>query len=208
MVSGSMAALDIKTRLLARPWVYRLWQAPFAEQKLAPVYSHNDLRTVRRVLDVGCGPGTNARHFLHTDYVGMDWNASYIAAARKRHRGTFLVADVTHFHAPAGWRFDFILLNSFLHHISDHDSHRILAHLATLLSEDGHIHILDLVIPARASLAKLLARLDRGKFPRTPPHWRDLFTRHYQPLVFEPFTLRAAHVSLWHMVYFKGRAGS
>ena len=37
-------------RLLGQSWAYRLWQAPFAEQKLAPVFAHNDLSTVRRVL--------------------------------------------------------------------------------------------------------------------------------------------------------------
>ena len=49
--------------LLESPWVYRVWQAPFAERKLAPLFAHNDVSTVRRGLDVGCGPGTNARHF-------------------------------------------------------------------------------------------------------------------------------------------------
>ena len=44
-----------------RVTAYRLWQAPFAEKKLEPLRRHNDLSTIRRVLDVGCGPGTNTR---------------------------------------------------------------------------------------------------------------------------------------------------
>ena len=64
-------------RLFEVPWVYRAWQAPFAEQKLAPVMRHNVMGAVRRVLDVGCGPGTNAPHFEGLDYLGLDINPDY-----------------------------------------------------------------------------------------------------------------------------------
>src|SRR5437867_13058439 len=73
---------------------YRLWQAPFADKKLAPLFAHNDLRAVRRVLDVGRGPGTNTRHFGHADYVGVDINPRYIAYAQRRSGRAFLVAGV------------------------------------------------------------------------------------------------------------------
>jgi cyclopropane fatty-acyl-phospholipid synthase-like methyltransferase len=48
---------------------YSLWQAPFAEKKLASILAHNDLRRVRRVLDVGSGLGTNTARFAHTYYL-------------------------------------------------------------------------------------------------------------------------------------------
>ena len=50
-------------RVMESPLVYRLWIAPFAEQKLRPILAHTDLSRVRRVLDVGCGPGTNTAIF-------------------------------------------------------------------------------------------------------------------------------------------------
>jgi len=49
------------------PLVYRVWIRTHAEKKLMPIMSYNDVGRVRRVLDVGCGPGTNAPHFSHTD---------------------------------------------------------------------------------------------------------------------------------------------
>lgn len=55
-----MRAIDL---LMENPRIYRLWQSPFAELKFAPILAHNDLRLVRRVLDVACGPRTNAHHF-------------------------------------------------------------------------------------------------------------------------------------------------
>ena len=184
---------------------YRLWQSPFAEKKLDPVRRHNDFGAARRVLDVGCGPGTNARHFAHADYLGLDINPEYVAYARRRYGDRFAVADVTRYESPAGRGFDWILVNSFLHHVSDSDARRILSHLATLLTDDGHVHILDLVMPERGGIARLLARWDRGDDPRPLEEWRRMFSEAFLPVAFDPFPLPLAGVTLWAMVYFKGR---
>ena len=186
------------------PWVYRMWQAPFQEQKLAPILRHNDLPSVRRVLDVGGGPGTNAPHFKGMDYLGVDINPEYVEQARARHGRRFEVADVTRWQVRDE-PFDFILVNSFFHHVGDEDSLRILAHLATLLTDDGRIHVLDLVLPPAPGVARLLARMDRGDHPRPLPAWEELLGRHFQADVFEPYDLSVAGVPLWKMVYFRGR---
>jgi hypothetical protein len=103
-------------------------------------------------------------------------------------------------------RFDLILANSLFHHIDTPSVRRILAHLATLLSDDGNVHVFDLVLPERASISRLLARADRGEYPRPLEVWRELFTSVFEPVVFEPYPLGAAGMTLWHMIYFKGRA--
>jgi SAM-dependent methyltransferase len=193
---------------LAKPMSYRLWQAPFAEAKFAPVRRHNDLATVRRVLDVGCGPGTNTGHFDDVDYLGIDINERYVAYASSHFGRPFLAADATEFRAPGGESFDFILVNSFLHHLPDEDVSTLLAHLGSIVSGDGAIHVLELELPARPSIAKLLARLDRGNYPRPLDSWRQLLAESFEPLVFEryPLTLPGpARLTLWNMVYFKGR---
>jgi SAM-dependent methyltransferase len=185
---------------------YRLWQAPFAERKFAPVLAHNDLSRVRRVLDVGCGPGTNTHHFASADYLGIDSNPGCIEYALRRHKRNFLLADVTRYTVAPGERFDFILLNSFLHHIDTAAALRLLAHLRTLVSDKGHVHILDLVLPERLSFARFLARIDRGRFPRSLAELRGLVTSVFEPEVFEPYRLTALGATLWNMVYFKGQA--
>jgi len=190
--------------LLEIPWVYRTWQAPFQNQKLAPVLRHNDLNRVRRVLDVGCGPGTNAPHFRGMEYLGLDINAEYVAEARRRYGMRFEVADVTRYEVD-DQPFDFILVNSFFHHVDDDDTDRILGHLATLLTSDGRIHVLDLVLPPTASPARVLARMDRGDHPRPLDAWRELLGRHFEADVFEPYDLGVGGVPLWKMVYFRGR---
>ena len=184
---------------------YRLWQATHAKQKLAPLLRHNDLGTARRVLDVGCGPGINTRLFSHTDYLGVDWNSRYIDYARRRYGRTFVTADVRTYEAPAGALFDFIFVNSFFHHIDLENTRAILRRLRGLLTSDGHIHIVDLVLPGSPGLANLLARWDRGDYPRRLEQWRTIFEETFEPVVFEPFPIRILGLTCWHKVYFKGK---
>jgi SAM-dependent methyltransferase len=193
-------------RVMEHTLAYRVWQAPFAERKLAPLFAHNDLSRTRRVLDVGCGPGTNTHHFAGADYLGIDFNPAYIESARRRHGREFLVADVTKYQVADDERFDLILANSLFHHIDTANTRRILAHLATLLSDDGHVHILDLVLPREPSVSRFLARADRGDYPRPLDEWRAIFGSAFETVVFEPYPLGAAGMTLWNMVYFKGRA--
>jgi SAM-dependent methyltransferase len=192
-------------RVMENTLAYRVWQAPFAERKLTPLTASGDVGRARRVLDVGCGPGTNTGMFSHAEYLGIDFNPAYIESARQRYGREFLVADVTKYEVPPDRRYDFILANSLFHHIDTVSTRRILAHLATLLSDDGHIHVFDLVLPERPSLSRFLARADRGGYPRALAEWREMFAEAFEPVAFEPYPLGAAGLTLWNMVYFKGR---
>lgn len=192
--------------VLEQPAVYRLWQAWHADQKFAPVLAHNDLSRVRRVLDVGCGPGTNAPLFAHADYFGIDINSAYIAEARRRYHRNFEVADAMTFKAPGNEPFDFILLNSFLHHIDLDGVRGILGHISSLLAPDGAVHILDLVLPERVGIAKAFARMDRGRFARALQEWRRLFSENLEPVLFQPYTLTVLGIKWLDMIYFKGAA--
>jgi SAM-dependent methyltransferase len=200
MKPGKLAA-----SLMDRVTAYRLWQAPFAEKKLEPFLRHGGAAAGSRVLDVGCGPGTNARHFAAMDYLGVDLNEAYVAHARRRYGDRFAVADVTREEIPGG-PFDCILVNSLLHHLATADVRALLARLASLLTPAGSVHILDLVMPERSSLARLLARWDRGDYPRPLAQWRALFAEAFAPEIFEPYPLGLFGMTLWHMVYFRGKA--
>src|SRR5207344_2174896 len=95
----------------------------------------------------------------------------------------------TTYAAPPGAAYDFILSNSFLHHIDTPDVRRILRHLATLLTPDGHLHLLDLVLPPKPSVGRLLARLDRGDHARPLDTWRMLIEEVLEPVLVEPYAL-------------------
>jgi SAM-dependent methyltransferase len=200
--------MRLTDRIMENTHAYRLWQAPFQADKFAPILLHNDLSPVRRVLDVGCGPGINTEYFRAVDYLGIDWNPEYIDFARKRHRRTFVVADVTTYTVEHTEKFDFILVNSFFHHIDLKSVQRVLRHLATLLTPDGHIHIVDLVLPLEPGIASLLARMDRGKFVRPIDHLSALVREVYEPVLIEPFDVGMLGATLWKFAYFKGRVKS
>lgn len=195
----------LATALLEQAHLYRLWQAPFAAEKLRPVFEENDLTKVRRVLDVGCGPGTNTAYFRHADYLGIDINPRYIEWARRRHGREFLVADIRTYSFPEDRKFDFVLLNSFLHHVDAAEAGRILGGVQRSLATDGWVHILDLVMPAEPSLARWLARHDRGAFARSLGTWRELFGSFFEIRLLQPYTLSRLGVPLFNMIYCKGR---
>jgi SAM-dependent methyltransferase len=201
-----MEAMSLTETLLEQPLVYRLWQAPFVAQKFAPVLAHNNMHRINRVLDVGCGPGTNTSQFARTVYLGIDINEDYIKSARKRHRRDFVAADARTYRTAPENRFDFILVNSFLHHIATTDVVELLSHLRTLLTDDGSIHILDLVLPAPGSIARFLSDADRGRFVRPLEDWKSIFAGLFHPVVFETFPLTGVGLTLWEMLYFKGNA--
>jgi SAM-dependent methyltransferase len=192
-------------RVMEWPPVYRLWMAPFAEQKLRPIREHVDLSRIKRVLDVGCGPGTNTALFTGADYLGIDINESYVESARRRHRRTFVTADVTTYRVADDERFDLILVNSLLHHLDDAATVRLLEHLSQLLTDDGRVHILELVLPAGPSPARFLARHDRGKFARPLDRWSTLLESVLEPVLTEPYRVGVPGVTLWNMVYFMGK---
>lgn len=200
-----MLILKRLSKVMELPWAYALWQTPFLRAKFAPVERHNDLASVQRILDVGCGPGTNARFFTHAAYVGLDINAAYVARARQKYGRTFIEADVCTYNPPPDQRYDFVLLNSLLHHIDDEGVDRILRTLHNVVVDHGHIHILDLVLPDEPSLARSLARNDRGDYPRPVRVWKELLHRHFVPTVEEIFPVGVAGIELWRMLYFKAQ---
>jgi len=197
-----MRAIDY---VMKWPFVYRIWMDTHSDQKFMPILAHNNLGDVRRVLDVGCGPGTNTSQFEENDYLGIDWNERYIGVARKKYNREFSVSDVTTLQVSDSEKFDFILVNSLLHHLNMKTTKRLLAHLSTLLTDDGCVHIVELVLPGNFSLPWLLARADRGEFPRPLGEWRTIFTEVFDQVVCEPYDVGFLGLSVWNLVYFKGR---
>ncbi len=197
-----MALTYARDRLMEHPAVYAAWQAPFAAQKFAPVERRLREREIGRILDVGCGTGNNAGRFEGSDYVGLDINERYLRMARARYSGLFVQADLTAADLSSLGTFDTILVNSFLHHVSDEDVQQILKRLTAVLSPDGRVHILELVLPPRLSPARVMAKLDRGRYARSIERWLELFGAAFEPVITEPYTFAKG---FWAMIYFQGR---
>ena len=192
-------------RLLELPFVYRAWQAPFAAAKLKPFLARVGADRTRRVLDIGCGPGTNAPVFACAEeYVGIDINPDYIRQASSRYRGRFVVGDVTDERIFPDEKFDCVFANSLMHHLDDRSVRGLLGRMAQLTAPGGKVHVLDLVLPPNLSAGRALAQLDRGRFARPVEHWRSLFSEHMREEHFQPYAFGFPFVPLWKMVYFVG----
>ena len=50
-----------------------------------------------------------------------------------------------------------------------------------------------------------LTKADRGDFARPLDRWQEIFTDHFELVQFKPFPLKMFGISLWQMVYFKGK---
>ena len=192
-------------RLLELPLVYQAWQAPFAAAKLRPFLARVGPDRTRRVLDIGCGPGTNARVFDGAEeYVGIDINPDYIRQAASRYRGRFVVGDVTDERIFPNEKFDCVFANSLMHHLDDRSVRNLLGRMARLTAPGGRVHVLDLVLPPHVSPGRVLAQLDRGRFARPVDHWRSLFAEHMREEHFQPYMFGLPMLPLWNMVYFVG----
>lgn len=192
--------------VLERPAIYALWQAPFARQKLGPVLKSDSYRSSNRILDIGCGPGTNAPFFKGRDYLGIDLNPLYIESARARHKMAFETADASTWRPPDGRTWDLVLINSLLHHLDDEQVERVLATARSLLAARGEVQILDLVLPPSSSIARTMARLDRGQHPRPLQQWTSIFQKYFNQLESYQYPLGLAGLTLWQMVYYRGTA--
>ena len=149
--------------------------------------------TVRRQPLDGCStsdavPGRNPRIFPKSDYLGLDINPKYIDQASDGSASGSSSPTSLATNSPRSGPFDFILVNSLLHHLETQDG-RLLAPVARHLDDDGHVHILDLVQPKRPGAARLLARWDRGDYPRPLGDWETLFSEAFEPVILEPYPL-------------------
>ena len=194
--------------MIKRLWdlsaVYRAWQLPFERQKFAPVGRFLENADVRSVLDVGCGPGTNAAQFVDTQYIGVDLNSAYIRSARRRYGDRFVVGDAAAGLPESKAPFDLILVNSLLHHLDDRAVKAVLDAAAPLLAPGGAIHVLDLELPPDRGLARWLALHDRGDHVRPRESWLELLRGALSVETFEPYPLTLLGRPLWNMFYARG----
>lgn len=183
---------------------YRLWASPFRNVKMRAIRQLLPSAQSLRVLDVGCGPGTNAALFRGCEYVGVDLAPAYIRSAARRFPDmTFVLGDARRL--SLGPRlFDVVLLNSVLHHMDDPEVEELLGRAARYLAPTGVMIAQEPLVPdEREVFPRFLMRLDRGGYFRELDHWRRLFRRAHLRVERErPYPIRILGLTGWHMVSF------
>ncbi|MFH1983052.1 MAG: class I SAM-dependent methyltransferase [Pseudomonadota bacterium] len=166
----------IQNYLLRKPKFYECMHAVFSDVKNEYLLRHlSGYRVAEkiRVIDLGCGPGTNAHLFIDPgryEYLGIDNNPGYIKQARKKFPLEFRCADIVDaLEDPA--RYDIVLINSVIHHIDESTARLVFQAAAGLLTPEGECLVLDMVHPDVRKPANLLQRalisLDRGTYCRS-----------------------------------------
>jgi len=158
----------MKDRILEAPIGYSLWSSLLNGQKIRAINQVMPVHLNLTVLDIGCGPGTNARLFYGCKYTGVDINERYIEHARITYpQFDFFVLDITKFDLPPN-SFNLVLINSLLHHMQDKDIGQMFRKLSShYMKTGGRIVISEpLTAPRSKILQKMLERLDRGDYFR------------------------------------------
>ena len=90
------------------------------------------------ILDLGCGPGRDLRHFrsLGHDAVGLDGSKEFVAMARSYSGCEVLHQDFLAMNLPES-RFDGVFANASLFHVPSQELPRVLAELSRTLRPRG-----------------------------------------------------------------------
>ncbi len=156
-----------------------------------------------RILDLGCGPGTNAGLFSCPEnyhYVGIDSNPTYVKAATKIYGLDFRCGDITSLQ-DLPHDYDIALLNSVLHHLDDAQAEAAISTAASHLKPRGKLVVLDSVLPRTQSMSTMiqwsLVHLDRGDYWRDAQVLYDLLARHFSRIQKSSFVTSFLGIRLW-----------
>lgn len=132
------------------------------------------------VLDIGCGPGNWRTAFGEVRYWGIEPSRKYLDRARRVHggRGTFIEARASDLPGLDLPPFDLVLCAGLLHHLDDAEMALLLASAARAMAPTGRLVAIETCIdPSMSAVARLLGRLDRGRFVRPAEAYRSAALR-------------------------------
>ncbi len=142
----------------------------FAGQVLQP-------RPGQRVLDIGCGTAAVLEQLGECDYVGIDHNPEYIKKARENFgtNGEFQCIDINDAKFKEFGTFDTVLLLRVLHHLNDDEAKQLVKAIPAVMKPAGTLVTVDCALEkGQHPVARLLAKLDRGRYARNTDHYRSL----------------------------------
>lgn len=179
--------MNIKT-ILSFPQIYGLWQRLIGDNKLRKIYCREylNVKDADRVLDIGCG-SANMLEYLpeNIDYVGFDDSLSYIKAAEKRFSkdNYSFICQSINFAQDFEEKFDVIMANGVLHHLSDIEAENLIYFVSRNLKKGGRFLTLDgCYVPNQSAFKKWILKNDRGRFVRTKDKYFALFSNHFNDI--------------------------
>ncbi|MCW1888774.1 MAG: class I SAM-dependent methyltransferase [Candidatus Moranbacteria bacterium] len=144
-------------------------------------YIQNVLETTfdfrgKKVLDFGCGTGSNSFIFDQEGYLGMDVDAERVDLARQLHpKYTFQYLKDGRIAAP-DMSFDYVVILATIHHVSDEDFSVYVSEFKRVLKPEGVIVCIEPVLDTKTPLNNWFMNFfDDGRYIRFESQYRDLF---------------------------------
>lgn len=173
--------------------LYRLTQVPFLYESFQNLLGAQRSRTrlarefilpfgPKRVVDVGCGPGSMLPFLGKVDYQGIDLNSQHIERAQALYDGLgrFYCGGFERL-AGVDEEQDLVLSIGLLHHLNDDEVRTLSATAARILRPGGHLVTVDPAFtPDQHWMARWIASKDAGQAVRSPDGYRALITSAFE----------------------------
>ncbi len=177
--------------ILSIPSVYDIIQGSLGQKKLYKIlvsdYLNPDPKS--RILDIGCGTASILDYLpQEIGYVGFDLSPSYIKAAKSKYgdRGQFYCQRVSRFTITEIALFDCVLAIGVIHHLGDSEATQLFQIAYQALRPGGRLLTIDGVfVNGQSPVAKLLLKLDRGKYTRRKEDYESLIKAVFNNVVID-----------------------
>jgi len=183
-----MRVLDPR-RILSVPAMYHLFSAIIGGHRSRTECVARYIRPKKsdRVLDCGCGPADLLEYLPDVEYLGIDIDADYIAAARNRFgdRATFRLGPLDATTMTEAAHHDLVLAWGVLHHLDDGQVVEFMNLARRTLKPSGRLVTLDpCYAEGQSRLARYIVSGDRGEYVRSVEDLRGLVTQTFPSATF------------------------
>jgi 2-polyprenyl-3-methyl-5-hydroxy-6-metoxy-1,4-benzoquinol methylase len=170
--------VNVRESILGLSAGYTVWKKVIAADRATEDFVREYVKPQpgEWILDVGCGVGDTVEHLGDVHYVGIDFNQKYIDTATKKHpQGTFVAASVDELPALGLDKFDCVIIQNVLHHLSDDQVQRLVAGLPAVMRPGARLATSDNVWSEDSTTtARVLIALDRGRNVREAHRYAEL----------------------------------
>ncbi len=144
-----------------------------------------------KVLDFGCGTGSNSFIFDNKNYIGVDTDRKRIEFAKKifpNYKFEVIGNNEGKLDVKTN-SMDYIFISATIHHISDAIFHKYVKDFKRILKKDGRIIAIEPVLHRKHKFKNIfMDYFDDGKYIRTEEEYKKLFENLFTITIHKKFS--------------------